>query len=123
MFHSPTVDMVPYAGTVALAQHNQNGCAVCDSIVGPFSSGTTTSGDPLHLCKTCVGTAAAAHGWTPPETRAELNTVLESFQAAVRERDAQIEQLKANLSVPLAEVVDLLEERAKRRPAETAPAA
>lgn len=45
---------------------------------------------------------------------------VEKLEAELREARRQIEFLSENLSVPLAEVIDLVAERAKRRPEESA---
>jgi hypothetical protein len=118
MLYDTPVDHVPYEGGTPFAEHTPNGCASCGSVTGPFvAGGSHGTNSPLYLCKTCVGVAATALGWLAPNVRAELEELVENCQSTIRGLNAQIEQAKDNMVVPLAEVIDFLEERAKRRPA------
>ena len=117
MIHGLIPDL-PYTPATHEGAHPINSCASCGSITGPFASCTTHGiSDPLYLCATCGGQVADVFGWTAPHIRAELDETIEGFQSRLRALDAELEQAKENMVVPLADVIDLVAAKQKRVPA------
>lgn len=72
----------------------------------------------VYFCAGCVREMARNVGCLDPKQAAELRATVDDINAAGQRLADELAVVKQNLVVPLAEVIDLVREREKRRPAE-----
>ncbi len=106
----------------AVTMHPRGTCYGCNTPAGPFAHlvGIDDGFGHLHFCKSCAAEIGRVFGFATPEEIGKLETTLHGkVEALTTERDefaAEVAELKANLSVPLAEVIDFVRARENRRP-------
>ena len=95
------------------------GCTICHRQDGPYISpgafGDET-GNKIYYCKRCVTSLAESFSLPTDHDVAQLRGIVDELTEQCERAQSEIEQLKANMSVPLAEVIDFVREREKRRP-------
>lgn len=100
---------VPEACILCTAQRHPRGFLRATSLNRPGIGATW-------FCAGCFEPAAEALGMLSVPNVAVLHGQLEEMSVANEELAARLEEAKANMSVPLADVIDFVAERAKRRP-------
>lgn len=71
----------------------------------------------IYFCAGCVHEMARNVGCLDPQQAQQLRDVADEVAAASDRMREELEVVKQNLVVPLAEVIDLVRERERRRPA------
>lgn len=75
----------------------------------------------LHACAGCADQIGRAVGGIDPEQTTRLHGIVDELTETAEKLQTELAREKLDKVVPLADVVDFFEERAKRRPEEPEP--
>lgn len=75
----------------------------------------------LYGCASCIDEMTHLVGGLAPDQVAVLHGQLDELGSEIERVQIELQAAKENMSVPLAEVIDFVREKERRRPAEPAP--
>lgn len=109
--------------TIVDRAHNpQTGCTECGNQTGPYAYGARfrdEAGNGIYYCERCATCVTAP--FNPPSKAevARLVGVIDELTGTIDRLEGELEVERQDKSVPLADVIDFFEEKAKRRPEKT----
>src|SRR5581483_10875864 len=110
------VETIPY-GDISFAEVTTRGDASYGSAAGPFAViAVHGSGERIYLNESTVNELATTFGWTEPNKVEALYAQRDELATRVDELEQLLQEERLNKTVPLAEVIDFVAEREKRRP-------